>query len=71
MGCVGMPYDNAVVESFFSSLKHKLTHHEQCLTNDAARANVFDDIEVFYNRRRRHRSLGYLSPMDFEARAVA
>jgi len=71
MSRVGMPYDNAVVESFFSSLKHELTHHELYQTNDAARAKVFDYIEVFYNRRRRHRSLGYLSPMDFEARAVA
>lgn len=71
MSRVGMPYDNAAVESFFSSLKHELTHHEQYLTNDIARAKVFDYIEVFYNRQRRHQSLGFISPMDFEARIVA
>jgi putative transposase len=66
-----MPYDNAVIESFFSSLKNELTHHEQFLTNDVARARVFDYIEVFYNRQRRHEALGQRSPVDFEARAVA
>jgi putative transposase len=66
-----MPYDNAVIESFFSSLKNELTHHEQFLTNDVARARVFDYIEVFYNRQRRHQALGQRSPVDFEARAVA
>jgi putative transposase len=71
MSRVGMPYDNAVVESFFSSLKNELTHHEQYLSNDAARTRLFDYIEVFYNRQRRHEALGYLSPVDFEARAVA
>lgn len=71
MSRVGMPYDNAVVESFFSSLKNELTHHEQYLTNDGARARVFDYIEVFYNRQRLHEALGYRSPMDFEATAVA
>lgn len=65
------PYDNAVIESFFSSLKNELTHHEQFLTNDQARIRIFDYIEVFYNRRRRHKALGQRSPVDFEARAVA
>ena len=71
MSRTGMPYDNAVVESFFSSLKNELTHHEQYLTNDAARARVFDYIEVFYNRQRRHSSLGYCSPVAFESANVA
>ena len=71
MSRVGMPYDNAVVESFFSSLKNELTHHEHYLTNDAARAHVFDYIEVFYNRQRCHSSLGYRSPMVFESENVA
>lgn len=57
-----MPYDNAVMESFFSSLKQELTHHEKFRTRDEARSKVFDYIEVFYNRQRLHSSLGYLSP---------
>jgi putative transposase len=71
MSRVAMPYDNAAVESFFSSLKNELTHHEQYLTNDEARARVFDYIEVFYNRQRLHSSLGYRSPVDFEHASVA
>lgn len=62
----GMPYDNAVVESFFSSLKHELTHHEQFKTLDEARYKIFNYIEVFYNRQRKHSSLGYRSPEQFE-----
>ena len=57
-----MPYDNAMMESFFSSLKQELTHHEKFKTRDEARSKVFDYIEVFYNRQRLHSSLGYLSP---------
>jgi putative transposase len=66
MSRVGMPYDNAVVESFFSSLKNELTHHERFETTDHACSKVFDYIEVFYNRQRKHRSLGYCSPVQFE-----
>jgi putative transposase len=62
----GMPYDNAMVESFFSSLKHELTHHEQFKTLDEARYKLFNYIEVFYNRQRKHSSLGYRSPEQFE-----
>ncbi len=67
MSRVAMPYDNAIVESFFSSLKNELTHHEQFETIDAARVKVFDYIEVFYNRQRKHESLGYRSPTQFES----
>jgi putative transposase len=67
MSRVGMPYDNAVVESFFSSLKNELTHHERFDTIDDARSKVFDYIEVFYNRRRKHQALGYRSPAEFES----
>jgi len=67
MSRVAMPYDNAVVESFFSSLKNELTHHEQFETIDVARVKVFDYIEVFYNRQRKHESLGYRSPTQFES----
>lgn len=66
----GMPYDNAVMESFFSSLKQELTHHERFASLDEARAKVFDYIEVFYNRQRLHSALGYRSPAEFEKMAV-
>jgi putative transposase len=66
-----MPYDNAVAESFFSSLKNELTHHERFLSTDQARVRLFDYIEVFYNRQRRHQALGYQSPVDFERMATA
>jgi putative transposase len=66
MSRVGMPYDNAAAESFFSSLKNELTHHEQFATIDEARHKLFDYIEVFYNRQRKHQSLGYRSPVEFE-----
>jgi putative transposase len=62
----GMPYDNAMVESFFSSLKQELTHHERFATREEARSKIFDYIEVFYNRQRLHSSLGYRSPAKFE-----
>ena len=62
----GMPYDNAVMESFFSTLKQELTHHEQFTDRDEARSKIFDYIEVFYNRRRLHSSLNNQSPEQFE-----
>ena len=67
----GMPYDNAVMESFFSSLKQELTHHERFADRDEARSKVFDYIEVFYNRQRLHSSLGYHSPEQFEKMAMS
>jgi putative transposase len=62
--------DNAVVESFFSSLKNELTLHERYLSRAQARTAVFDYIEMFYNRERQHSYLGYLSPVEFERRKV-
>ena len=62
----GNCYDNAVAESFFSNLKNELVHHCDFHTREAARAAIFDYIEVFYNRQRRHQTLGYLSPAQFE-----
>lgn len=62
----GTPYDNAVMESFFSSLKQELTHHERFKTREEARSKVFDYIEVFYNQQRLHSSLDYRSPAMFE-----
>jgi transposase InsO family protein len=60
-------YDNAAMESFFATLKTELVHGEDYATFDEARASIFEYIEVFYNRIRRHSSLGYLSPETFEA----
>jgi transposase InsO family protein len=62
----GNCYDNAVTESFFGTLKTELVHHERYATREAARQNLFEYIEVFYNRRRRHSSLGYVSPLEYE-----
>lgn len=62
----GNAYDNAVAESFFSNLKNELVHHCDFHSHDAARAAIFDYIEVFYNRQRLHQTLGYVSPMQFE-----
>jgi putative transposase len=59
-------WDNAAMESFFHSLKTECTHHERYKTRDEARKSVFDYIEVFYNRYRRHSFLGYKSPEQFE-----
>jgi transposase InsO family protein len=66
----GNCYDNACVESFFGTLKSELVdgrRHERYRTRAEARASVFEWIECWYNRRRRHSSLGYLSPEAFEA----
>jgi len=63
----GNCWDNAVAESFFRSLKTELVYHEDFATRDEARLAIFEYIEVFYNRIRRHSSLGYLSPADYEA----
>lgn len=65
MSRVGNPYDNAVVESFFATLKTECATH-QFATRDEARAVIFEYIEVWYNRQRLHSSLGYLSPEEFE-----
>ena len=62
----GNCYDNAVVESFFSTLKNELVHDRDYHTREEARAEVFAFIEVFYNRQRLHQSLGYVSPVQFE-----
>jgi putative transposase len=62
----GNPYDNAMMESFFSTLRAELTDLERFPTRQAARTAVFEFIEVFYNRQRLHSSLGYRSPADFE-----
>ena len=66
MSRAGNVWDNSAMESFFSSLKTERTARNVYRTRDAARADVFDYIERFYNPRRRHSELGDLSPMAFE-----
>ena len=59
-------YDNAVAESFFSNLKNELVHHSDFTTRDQARAAIFDYIELYYNRKRLHQTLGYRTPEEVE-----
>ena len=66
MNGVGTWYDNAPMESFFGTLKSELVHHRVYDTRDDARPDLFFYIEGFYNRRRRHSSLDYLSPLAYE-----
>jgi transposase InsO family protein len=62
----GNCWDNAVVESFFATLKKELVHREHYQTPEQANASLFYYIEVFYNRQRRHSALGFQSPHDYE-----
>ncbi len=59
--------DNAVAESFFSTLKNELVHHTVFEDRDEARSAIFDYVETFYNRKRLHQSLGFKTPYEFEA----
>jgi putative transposase len=68
MGSVGDAYDNAMAESFFATLECELLDRHRFKTQAEARMAVFEFIEGFYNPRRRHSSLGYLSPIDYERR---
>jgi transposase InsO family protein len=67
MSRVGECWDNAVAESFFATLKNELAYREVWPTRAGARRGIFEYIEAFYNRRRLHSSLGYRSPVDYEA----
>ncbi len=62
----GNCHDNAAMESFFHTLKTELTHHHNYVTRDDARQSIFEYIEVFYNRQRRHSYLNYMTPFEFE-----
>jgi putative transposase len=66
MSRAGNVWDNSAMESFFSSLKTERTARKVYRTRDEDRADVFEYIERFYNSRRRHSKLGYLSPVAFE-----
>jgi transposase InsO family protein len=70
MSATGNCYDNAVMESFFHTLKTESVYFERYRTRAEARQSIFEYIEVFYNRIRRHSSLGYLSPLEFENRML-
>lgn len=70
MSRTGNCYDNAVMESFWSTLKAERTDHQDYRTHAAARVDIFRYLEGFYNRQRRHSTLGYLSPMAFEQHAA-
>lgn len=65
----GNVWDNSAMESFFSSLKTERVHRKVYCTRDEARADVFDYVERFYNLRRRHSTLDYLSPAEYETTA--
>ena len=68
VGRPGTCWDNAVAESFFATLKTELLHRQSWPTRQQARTAIFEYIEVFYNRQRRHSTLGYLTPAEFEHR---
>jgi transposase InsO family protein len=71
MSAKGDCFDNAAMESWNHSLKVEAIHGERFATREQARAQVFDYIEVYYNRQRLHSTLGYLSPVEFELSRVA
>jgi putative transposase len=62
----GNCYDNAYVESFFGTLKTELVHGERYRSRQEARLSIFEYVEIFYNRQRRHSALGYMSPEQYE-----
>jgi putative transposase len=68
MSATGSCYDNAVMESFFHTLKTEVVYYERYRIRAEARQSIFEYIEVFYNRIRRHSALGHLSPLEFENR---
>lgn len=67
MSRTGNCYDNAAMESFFSTLKREEVYQRDYATHAEARAAIFEYVEAFYNRERRHSALGYKSPVEFEA----
>jgi transposase InsO family protein len=67
----GCCWDNAVAESFFHTLKTELVHHEDYFSREQAKASIFEYIEVFYNRQRRHSHIGQMAPLIFESAKLA
>ncbi|HQR16608.1 MAG TPA: IS3 family transposase [Nitrospira sp.] len=70
MSRTGNCWDNACVEGCFGTLKRERIYHRRYRTHEEATQDIFEYIEVFYNRLRRHSTLGYSSPAEFEARAA-
>lgn len=68
MSATGYCFDNAVAESFFHTLKTECIYHEYYENREQAQQGIFEYVEVFYNNQRRHSTLGYLSPAEFERR---
>ncbi len=66
MSRTGHAYDNAPMESLFATLKTELIHHRRYRSRREAQADIFEYIEAFYNRRRLHSALGYLTPVEYE-----
>jgi transposase InsO family protein len=69
MSRTGDCYDNAAAESFFATLKAEHADHEDFASREVAHASIADYIESFYNTARRHSSIGYVSPIEFELRS--
>jgi putative transposase len=68
MSAIGSPWQNEPAEQFFRSFKQELVYNSDFSTREEAQAAIFEYIEIFYNRQRRHKALDYLSPMEFEER---
>ena len=67
----GNCYDNAAIEAFFGSLKKERVRRRSYRTRAEARADIFDYIEAFYNRKQRHEYLDYMSPVEYEKKRMA
>ena len=70
LGRRGDCYDNAAMESFFSTLKSELVNREEFKSEEEARRLIFDYIEVYYNRQRRHSTLNYQTPTEYRNAAL-
>ena len=66
MSAKGCCYDNAAMESFFHTLKVELVHDENYKTRQEAKTSIVEYIECYYNRKRRHTTIGYVTPLEFE-----
>ena len=66
----GNCYDNAPMESFFHTIKTELIHHQHYATREEASRDIFAYTEGFYNQKRRHSAIGYLSPIEMELKAA-
>ena len=67
----GCPYDNACVESFFSTAKRECIYRKEYVTMEEAKADLFAYIELFYNRKRMHKTFGYKSPIGYRLSKLA